>query len=312
MTKVLVTGAAGYIGTVMVERLLAANEFDVVALDSLMYGQTPFATEFSNQRFEFVNADVRDSRVVTEHANSADIIIPLAALVGAPICAKDPHTADAVNKAAVLEMFKNISKDQLVLMPTTNSAYGKGDNDNYCDENSPLRPISKYAIDKVEVENELMQLPNSVSFRLATVFGMSRRMRLDLLVNDFCYRAVNDRYLVLFEGHFKRNYIHVQDVVSAFESAITTPHLFVGEIFNVGLTEANLSKSELCLEIQKQIPDFNYFEAEFSKDPDQRDYLVSNEKIESLGWSPRVSLKDGIAELIKGFQMIKKHGFSNV
>ena len=148
--------------------------------------------------------------MVSEHANSADIIIPLAALVGAPICAKDPHTADAVNKAAVLEMFKNISKDQLVLMPTTNSAYGKGDDDNYCDENSPLRPISKYAIDKVEVENELMQLPNSVSFRLATVFGMSRRMRLDLFVNDFCYRAVNDRYLVLFEGHFKRNYIHVQ------------------------------------------------------------------------------------------------------
>jgi len=242
----------------------------------------------------------------------ADVNIPLAALVGAPLCSLDPIGATTINHDAIELMLKLLSKDQIVLMPTTNSAYGTGDKDNYCNEDSPLRPISQYAIEKVEIEKELMQHPNAISFRLATVFGMSPRMRIDLLVNDFTYRAVNDRFVVLFESHFKRNYIHVRDVSRVFQHALNNHDAMKGEIYNVGLSDANVSKKELCEHIQKQLPDFIFIDEQIGKDPDQRNYIVSNEKIESTGFRTEFSLDRGIDELIKGYTMIKNSRYGNV
>ena len=209
-------------------------------------------------------------------------------------------------------MLKLLSKDQIVVMPTTNSAYGIGDKDNYCNEESPLRPISQYAIEKVEIEKELMQHPNAISFRLATVFGMSPRMRIDLLVNDFTYRAVNDGFVVLFESHFKRNYIHVRDVSRVFQHALNHHSDMKGEIYNVGLSDANVSKKELCQHIQKQLPNFVYIDEQIRKDPDQRNYIVSNEKIEATGFRTEFSLDLGIRELIKGYTMINNSQYGNV
>ena len=242
----------------------------------------------------------------------ADIVIPLAAYVGAPLCARDPVGATTTNHDAIVTMLKHASQHQRILMPTTNSAYGSGDATNHCTEDSPLRPISLYAIEKVKVEQELMQHPNAISFRLATVFGMSPRMRIDLLVNDFTYRAVHDRYVVLFEAGFKRNYIHVRDVARAFLHGIDHYEKMNGQIFNVGLSDANVSKQELCQIIQKQVPDFTFVEAPIGKDPDQRNYIVSNAKIEATGYRPRVSLEAGVRELIKGFTMIRNSVYGNV
>ena len=206
-------------------------------------------------------------------------------------------------------MIEKLSDNQLVLMPTTNSAYGTGD---FCTEDSPLNPISRYAIDKVEVEKRLMQHPNAVSFRLATVFGMSPRMRIDLLVNDMTYRAVNDGFVVLFESHFKRNYIHVMDVVQAFLLAIRNHITMKGNIYNVGLSTANVSKRELCEIIKDHVPRFEIIEASIGKDKDQRNYIVSNEKIESAGFTPKYTLNDGVRELIKGYTMIKNTKYGNI
>jgi nucleoside-diphosphate-sugar epimerase len=244
--------------------------------------------------------------------SKADIIIPLAAYVGAPLCARDPIGASTTNHDALLMMLKNVSKHQRILMPTTNSAYGSGDKNNFCTEESPLRPISQYAIEKVKVEQELMQHPNAISFRLATVFGMSPRMRIDLLVNDFTYRAVHDRFVVLFEGTFKRNYIHVRDVTRAFIHGIENHEKMRGQIFNVGLSDANVSKIELCNAIKRQIADFTYVEAPIGKDPDQRNYVVSNAKIEGTGFNTMYSLDFGIRELVKGFAMIRNTRYGNV
>lgn len=310
--KILITGGAGYIGSMLVEKLLRTTTHQITVVDSLYYGQSPFGSEFLNTRFKFVKGDIRDSALMNSLERKADIIIPLAALVGAPICKLDPVAADSVNKSAILDLFNRISEQQFIIMPTTNSAYGTGSENGYCDENSPLNPISKYAIDKVEVEKSLMNLKASVSFRLATVFGMSRRMRLDLLVNDFCYRAMTDGFMVLYEGHFRRNFIHVQDVVSIFIEAINCPDKYMSQIYNVGLSEANLTKIELCERIKKILPDFNYFTADYAKDPDQRDYLVSNKKLENTGWKPKIDLDTGIFELKNGLQSIKKIGHSNI
>ena len=209
-------------------------------------------------------------------------------------------------------MLKLLSREQIVLMPTTNSAYGTGDKDNFCTEDSPLRPISQYAIEKVKIEKELMERENAISFRLATVFGMSPRMRIDLLVNDFTYRAVHDRFVVLFESSFKRNYVHVRDVSKAFQHAINNFDSMKGQIYNVGLSEANISKKELCEAIKKHVPDFTFLDAPVGKDPDQRNYIVSNAKIEATGYKTSVNLDRGIAELIKGFTMIKNSVYGNV
>ena len=209
-------------------------------------------------------------------------------------------------------MLKHLSKNQIVLMPTTNSAYGSGDSNNYCTEESPLNPISEYAIQKVNIEKELLSHMNSISFRLATVFGMSPRMRIDLLVNDFTHRAVNDKTVVLFESHFKRNYIHVRDVSRAFIHGLINFDRMKSQIFNVGLSSANVSKRELCERIANQVPGFIFLEHELSKDPDQRNYIVSNEKIEATGFKTEMTLDKGISELIKGFVMINNRRYGNI
>jgi nucleoside-diphosphate-sugar epimerase len=259
-----------------------------------------------------VRGDVRLESTVLPLLKKADIVIPLAAYVGAPLCARDPVGATTTNHDAIVTMLKHASKHQRILMPTTNSAYGSGDANNHCTEESPLHPISHYAIEKVRVEKALMQHPNAISFRLATVFGMSPRMRIDLLVNDFTYRAVHDRFVVLFEAGFKRNYIHVRDVARAFLHGIDHYEKVNGQIFNVGLSDANVSKQELCEVIQRQVPDFTFIEAPIGKDPDQRNYIVSNAKIEATGYRPRVSLEAGVRELIKGFTMIRNSVYGNV
>lgn len=309
--RILVTGGAGYLGSILVPELLAAGH-RVSVLDNFMYRQNSLAHVCHNSAFEVESGDIRVEQTIVRCLKSADIVIPLAAYVGAPLCKKDPVGASTTNHDAILMMLGHVSKQQAVIMPTTNSAYGSGDKDNFCTEDSPLRPISQYAIEKVEVEKALMQHPKAVSLRLATVFGMSPRMRTDLLVNDFTYRAVTDRFVVLFESHFKRNYIHVRDVARAFLHAIGRIDAMRGQIYNVGLSDANVSKRELCEAIRKQIPDFTFLEAPVGKDPDQRNYIVSNAKIEATEFKPQVSLDQGIAELIKGYQMIRNTAYGNV
>lgn len=309
--NILLTGGAGYLGSVMVPELLNAGH-KVTVLDSFMYGQNSLAHVCHNPNFNVVRGDVRVEKTMSPLLKKADIIIPLAALVGAPLCNQDPIGASTTNRDAILSMLKGVSKEQRILMPTTNSAYGTGDKDNYCNEDSPLRPISHYAKDKVEVEKVLLEHENAISFRLATVFGMSPRMRIDLLVNDFTYRAVYDRFVVLFEGHFKRNYIHIRDVARAFLHGIEHFDKMKGEAYNVGLSDANISKMELCRVIQKHLPDFIVVEAPAGEDPDKRNYIVSNEKIERTGFKPVYSLDFGIQELIKGYTMIKNSKYGNV
>jgi len=309
--NILVTGGAGYLGSIMVPDLLAAGH-KVTVLDNFMFKQTSLNHCAYHPNFSVVKGDIRDEGTMSKLMKDADVIIPLAALVGAPLCSMDPVGATTVNHDAITMMLKLLSKEQIILMPTTNSAYGTGDENNYCDEESPLRPISQYAIEKVEIEKQLMDHANSVSFRLATVFGMSPRMRIDLLVNDFTYRAVNDRFVVLFESHFKRNYIHVRDVSRVFLHALNNYDSMKGETYNVGLSNANVSKKELCEYIQKQVPEFVYIDEKIGKDPDQRNYIVSNDKIEATGYKPDFSLDRGIEELIKGYTMIKNTRYGNV
>lgn len=309
--KVLITGGAGYIGSILTPMLLNQG-YDVTVVDNFMYKQNSLNHVCSYKNFSVHNKDVRVFDDMKKIFADADIIIPLAAYVGAPLCKKDPVGATTVNKDAIFLMLDKLSKDQRVIMPTTNSAYGSGDENNFCTEESPLNPISQYAIEKVEVEKRLMEFENFISFRLATVFGMSPRMRIDLLVNDFTYRAVYDGFVVLFESHFKRNYIHVNDVCRAFLHAINNFEEMKGQIFNVGLSDTNISKFDLCTEINKKLPYFKYLDEPIGKDPDQRNYVVSNEKIESTGFETKTSLAMGIDELIKGFTMIKNSKYGNV
>ena len=309
--NILVTGGAGYLGSTLVPDLLAEGH-KVTVFDNFMFNQASLNHVCNHQNFEVVHGDIRVEDQIAPLIKKADVIIPLAALVGAPLCLKDPVTAKTTNHDAVILMLKLVTKEQMILMPTTNSAYGTGDKENFCTETSPLNPISSYAVEKVAVERELMQLPNAISFRLATVFGMSPRMRVDLLVNDFTYRAVKDGAVVLFESHFKRNYIHVRDVSKAFRHGISNFDIMRGEIFNVGLSDANISKWDLCGKIKRQLPNFKFIEATHAKDPDQRNYIVSNEKIEKTGFQPDNSLDLGINELIKGYKMLKNTRHGNV
>ena len=309
--KILVTGGAGYIGSVLVPNLLSQGHA-VTVIDNFMYKQTSLASSIRNENLTLVFGDVRDEALMNQHLAKSDVVIPLAAIVGAPACDSDPVAAQSINKESILWLLKKLSKDQRIIMPTTNSAYGSGDKNNFCDESSPLNPLSLYARDKVTVEKELMQHPSATSFRLATVFGISPRMRMDLLVNNFTYRAITDGFVVVFEGHFKRNYIHVLDVVQAFNLAIANEKDFAGEVFNVGLSEANISKIELCREIQSIVPNFTFLEAALGKDPDQRNYVVSNEKIERFGFKPSVSLESGLRELVKGLKMFNHKPFTNI
>jgi nucleoside-diphosphate-sugar epimerase len=308
---ILVTGGAGYIGSTLVPKLLAAGH-RVTVLDNFLFKQMSLNHVCHDPNFRVVKGDIRAESTLAPLLKKADIVIPLAALVGAPMCSADPVGAKTINHDAILLMLRLLSRQQRVLMPTTNSAYGTGDESNFCTEESPLRPISIYAREKVAIEGELMQRENAISFRLATVFGMSPRMRIDLLVNDFVHRAVHDRFVVLFEGDFKRNYVHVRDVSRAFLHGIDHFDAMRGQIYNVGLSDANVSKRELCEHIQRRLPEFVFMDAPVGKDPDQRNYIVSNAKIERAGFRTEVSLDAGIAELIKGYAMVKNTLHGNV
>lgn len=308
--NILVTGGAGYLGSILVPTLLRAGH-KVTVIDNFLYQQNSLADVCVDPNFSIVNGDIRDESLMRKLMVDSDFIFPLAAIVGAPACSRDPVGAKTVNFDAIMMMFELLTQDQRIIMPTTNSAYGTGDENNYCTEESELRPISQYAVEKVEIEQRLLEHGNAISFRLATVFGMAPRMRMDLLVNDFSYRAVVDRAVILFESHFKRNYLHVRDVTNVFMHGLDNFDQLKGEIFNVGLSDANISKWELCERIKIQLPEFIFMEAELGKDPDQRNYIVSNDKIESTGFKPQHSLDMGIAELIKGYAMIRKHGYGN-
>jgi nucleoside-diphosphate-sugar epimerase len=309
--RVLVTGGAGYIGAILVPSLLDRG-YSVTVIDNFMFRQPSLAACCAHPDFEVINGDVRNESLIAEQAKRADIVIPLAAYVGAPLCDRDPVGATTTNRDAQKSLLGLLSPEQWVLVPITNSGYGIGEQGQFCTEESPLRPISLYGKHKVEIEALALERRNTISFRLATVFGMSPRMRTDLLVNDFTYRAVHDRTVVLFESSFKRNYIHVRDVAGAFHHGLANFEKMRGEPYNVGLSDANLSKAELCERIQSQLPGFIYLEAPIGEDPDKRDYIVSNEKMEATGWAPNYSLDDGIRELIKGFTMIKNANYSNV
>ncbi len=311
MAKILITGAAGYIGSILTSELLSQGH-EVIAVDNFMYNQSSLLDCVNNKKLTVVRADVRDEKIVSQYIKDVDFIIPLAAIVGAPACDKDPESARVINLEAIKMILELRRPEQKIIYPDTNSGYGIGQKDIYCDENTPLNPISLYGKLKVEAEKAILESGNAIVFRLATVFGASPRMRLDLLVNDFVYRAINDRFIVLFEANFKRNYIHIRDVARAFIHAVNNFETMKNEAYNLGLSDANLSKLELCEEIKKQLPNFYFVEAKIGEDVDKRDYIVSNEKIEKTGFKPGVSLQDGIAELIKGYNIIKRNQFANI
>jgi nucleoside-diphosphate-sugar epimerase len=309
--KILITGGAGYIGSVLTSGLLSKGYF-VTVIDNLSFKQISLLNCFQHPNFTFIKADVSELKILKQELKKADIIIPLAAIVGAPACDQNPLLAKIVNYDAIKNILINTSSNQKILYPNTNSGYGIGKKDIFCTEKSQLNPISLYGQLKVQIEDELLSSNRAVAFRLATVFGISPRMRLDLLVNDFTFRACQDSFIVLFEEHFKRNYIHVKDVTNAFIFAIKNFDKMKGEAFNLGLSNANLSKKELCEKIKKYLPELYIHSAPVGKDPDQRDYIVSNEKIESLGFMPKFSLDDGIKEIIQAYPMLKMNQFKNI
>jgi nucleoside-diphosphate-sugar epimerase len=303
MIKVLITGAAGYIGSILCEELLAAG-YGVIALDKLIFGEQSLFHLCANPNFEFVYGDARDEPLMRHLIAGADVLIPLAAIVGAPACDRDPALARSVNLEAVRTLNRLRSPQQLVVFPNTNSGYGSKSAELYCDEDTLLEPISLYGQTKVQAEAELLNSPNAIALRLATVFGMSPRLRLDLLVNHFVHVAVTDGYIVIFEKDFKRNYIHIRDVASCFIHCIRNAERMAGRPYNAGLDSANLSKEELALKIKDHVPGFYIQFAEVSSDPDKRNYVVSNERLRCAGFEARRSLDEGIKELLKGYRMM--------
>jgi nucleoside-diphosphate-sugar epimerase len=308
---VLVTGAAGYIGSILCEHLLGAG-YRVTALDSLVHGQPSLLHLCGRPGFEFVRGDARDTPLVAGLLKSADVLVPLAAVVGAPACDRDPALAAAVNRDAVRALNRMRSRDQLIVFPTTNSGYGTQSDDSLCTEETPLQPISVYGRTKVEAEADVLDSPNAITFRLATVFGVSPRMRLDLLVNHFVYAAVTDGYLVLFEKDFKRNFVHVRDVADCFVHAIEHAPTMVGRPFNVGLDAANLSKEELALKIKAHVPRFYLHFAAVGSDPDKRNYVVSNQRLREAGFEARRPLDEGIRELLRAYPMLPLSPLRNI
>lgn len=302
--KILITGGAGYLGSVIVERLLNVG-YEVIVLDKLLFNQTSLLHYTSWPKFKFIYGDVRNEALLEKLCNEVDAIIPLAAIVGFPACASDPKLAREINFNQIVNIVKFTNgKDKKILYPNTNSGYGIGEGQTECTEESPLNPISVYGQTKCEAENFLKASTNAIVFRLATVFGVSPRMRTDLLVNDFVYKAITDKYIVVFEKSFKRNFIHVEDVASAFLFMLNHYDEYKGEVFNLGLSDANLSKKELLEKIQGHVKDFAVVYDDYYEDPDKRDYIVSNAKIEATGWLPQWDLDRGIKQLIQGYQMI--------
>ena len=310
MSKILVTGGAGYIASVLIPRLLNAGHL-VTAVDNFMYNQTPLLDKCLSDNFTVVRGDITDIDYMRKYYESADIIIPLACLTGAPLCNASKNQARDIIQLAIIQMRLNIPDTTKIIYPTTNSGYGIGGSE-FCTEESPLNPVSLYGKLKCEAEAEILQHGNSVSFRLATAFGVSPRMRLDLLVNDLTYRAVNDRCITVFEGHFRRNFIHVQDIARAIEHAINNWDTMKNQIYNVGLSDANLTKLELAQKIASYVPGCEVLESHTGKDPDKRDYIVSNAKLEVTGWKPVLTLDDGIKELIKAYTILKRKEYANI
>lgn len=301
--KILITGGAGYLGSVIADNFLSLGH-EVTVLDNLSFNQISPLAFTANKRYNFIYGDVRNESLLTKLVGTHDVIIPLAAIVGFPACAKDPKLAWEINYNQIENIVKVASDQQMILYPNTNSGYGVGEDGKFCTEESPVNPISVYGESKVAAEKLLMESTSAVCFRLATVFGSSLRMRTDLLVNEFVYKALTDKYIVVFERHFKRNFIHIQDVSRAFYHGLNNYEIMKHNVYNVGLSDANLSKQELLEKIQQYIPDFAITYSDFYEDPDKRDYIVSNEKIEKTGWKPKYSLEDGIEELIKTYQIL--------
>ncbi len=302
--KILITGGAGYLGSVITGTML--NEgYSVTVLDKLLFNQTSLLQYTSNPKFKFIYGDVRNVTELERLCNTHDVIIPLAAIVGFPACATDPKLAKEINFDQIVNIVKFVNgKNKKILYPNTNSGYGLGTGQLECTEDSPLTPISVYGQTKCDAENFLRSCTDAIIFRLATVFGVSSRMRTDLLVNDFVYKAITDKYIVVFEKSFKRNFIHVEDVANAFLFMLKNYDKYKNEVFNVGLSTANLSKQELLEKIQTHVKDFAVSYNDFYEDPDKRNYIVSNDKIEATGWMPEWDLDKGIKQLIQGYQMI--------
>lgn len=310
-SRILITGAAGYLGAVLCEHLLREG-YRVVAVDNLLYNQHSLFHLCANPAFDFIRGDARDETLMRKWIPRADVLIPLAAIVGAPACDRDPWSARTVNYEAVRLMNTIRSKEQLVIYPTTNSGYGTKSGDVFCTEDTPLEPITLYGQVKVQAELELLGSPNTITLRLATVFGMSPRMRLDLLVNHFTYAAVTDGYIVIFEKDFKRNYVHIRDVADCFVHAIRNSGTMIGKSYNVGLDAANLSKEELALTVKKYVPGFFIHFSEVGSDPDKRNYIVSNQRLREAGFEAKRSIDDGIQELLKGYRMLGRGLFKNI
>jgi nucleoside-diphosphate-sugar epimerase len=309
--RILVTGGAGYLGSVLCEHLLAADH-RVTVIDNLMYGQHSLFHLCADPGFAFVYGDVRDEGAMRRLVKDADVLIPLAAVVGAPACDRDPWLARSVNLEAVQLLNRLRGQDQLVIFPNTNSGYGAQSGDAYCTEETPLQPITLYGQTKVEAEAALLESPNVITLRLATVFGLSPRMRLDLLVNHFVHAAFSEGHLVIFEKDFKRNFIHVRDVADCFLHCITNADRMVGRPYNAGLDAANLSKAELAAKIKEYVPHLYVHFAEVGSDPDRRNYIVSNQRLRQAGFAARRSLENGIQELLKGYRMLGRDSLRNV
>ena len=305
MSKVLVTGGAGYLGSVLVPLLLAKGH-EVTVLDSFYFNQSTLLDSCLNSNFKVIRGDARNEKLLGEVMEGQDYIIPLAAMVGFPLCKADEVAAETTNLGAIKTLLNLRKPEQRIIYPCTNSGYGVGEGDKLCTEDTPMRPISLYGTTKTEAERLILEAGNSLTFRFATVFGASPRMRIDLLVNDFVYRAVFDRTAVIFEGNFKRNYIHIRDAVGAFVWGMEHFDEMKGKPYNCGLSSANLSKLELCAKIKEHIPEFVYMEAPIGEDPDKRDYIVSNERLEATGWRPIYTLDDGIEELKKVYTIIDR------